>query len=84
MARKVTQRMEDLRAAATLAVMRSIPLAKCHELKNDRKGQFAISISPNYRIIFEPDHNPLPKKEDGGLDWAAITIIEILEVTDYH
>jgi len=83
-ARKVTQRMDDLRAAETLEIMRSIPAAECHELKNNRKGQLAISISKNYRIIFEPNHNPLPKNDDGGLDWIAITIIKIIEVTDYH
>ena len=84
MARRVTQRMDDLRAADTLAVLRTIPMTKCHELKNDRKGQLAISISPNYRIIFEPNHNLLPKNDNGGLDWSVITIIKIIEVTDYH
>ena len=83
MARKVTQRMDDLRAE-TLEVIKSIPMTKCHELKNDRKGQLAISISKNYRIIFEPNHNPLPENDDGGLDWTTITIIKIIEVTDYH
>lgn len=84
MAQKVSQRMDELRAADTLAVIKTIPAARCHELKEDRKGQLAISISKNYRMIFEPANDPLPQNDSGGLDWTAITIIEIIEVTDYH
>jgi proteic killer suppression protein len=35
-------------------------------------------------MIFEPGHHPIPTKEDGGMDWNQITIIEIQEVIDYH
>lgn len=84
MAKKVSQRMKELKAADNLAVMRTIPAAKCHELRQDRKGQLAVSISGNYRIIFIPDHEPIPNKEDGGMDWDSITIIEVIEVEDYH
>jgi plasmid maintenance system killer protein len=84
MAKKVIQRMKELKAADTLAVMRTIPTAKCHELHQDRKGQLAVTISGNYRIIFIPDHEPIPSNQDGGMDWQSITIIEVIEVVDYH
>lgn len=84
MAKKVNQRMKELKSAETLETMRTIPAADCHELKNNRKGQLAVSISGNYRIIFIPDHDPVPVKDDGGMDWTSITIIEITEVKDYH
>lgn len=84
MAKKVNQRIKDLLAASTLAVMKTIPAANCHELKGDRDGQLAVDISGNWRIIFEPDHDPVPAKSDGGLDWDAVTQIKILEVEDYH
>lgn len=84
MARKVDQRVEDLKAAETLEDMRMIPGARCHELKGNRKGELAVDISGNYRLIFEPQHNPIPKKEDGGLDWKGVTAIKILKVEDYH
>jgi proteic killer suppression protein len=35
-------------------------------------------------LIFRPAHNPVPKKDDGGIDLAAVTAIEILDVRDYH
>lgn len=84
MAKKVNQRMKELKAADNLAVMRTITAAKCHELHQDRKGQLAVIVSGNYRLIFKPDHDPVPSKDDGGMDWIAITIIEVIEIEDYH
>ncbi|MEZ4828321.1 MAG: killer suppression protein HigA [Bacteroidia bacterium] len=82
--KKVNQRMKELEAADTLEVMRWILAANCHELKGDRQGELAVDVSANFRLIFEPDHKPLPQKEDGGLDWGKVTAIRILEIEDYH
>jgi len=84
LAKKVNQRLEELKAADSLAIMRLIPAARCHELSGDRKGKLTVNISGNYRIIFEPYHEPIPKKDDGGLLWEAVTKIQINEVKDYH
>jgi plasmid maintenance system killer protein len=84
MAKMVNQRMKELKAADNLAVMRTIPAAKCHELTQNRKGQLAVKVSGNYRLIFYPDHDPVPSKADGGMEWSSITIIEIIEIEDYH
>lgn len=37
-----------------------------------------------WRLVLEPANDPLPRKEDGGLDLARITAVEIVEVIDYH
>ena len=84
MAKKVSQRMAELKSADNLMVMKSIPAAKCHELTGDRKGQLAVTVSGNYRMIFIPDHEPIPKTVDNGLDWQAVTAIKIIEIEDYH
>ncbi len=83
-AKKVNQRIKELRAAATLAVMNTIPAANCHPLVGNRQIQFAVDISANWRIILEPDHDPVPSTADGGVDCERITAIRILEVEDYH
>jgi len=31
-----------------------------------------------------PAHNPIPTKQDGGLDWHAVTEIVIVAITDTH
>lgn len=84
LARKVNQRLEDLKAADTLAVLKTIPAARCHELTGNRKDELTINVSGNYRMIFEPYHNPIPKKDDGGLNWEEVTKIMINEIEDYH
>lgn len=84
LAKKVKQRMEDFKAANNLAVIGKIPGAECHHLGGDKKEQLAVSISGNWRICFVADHNPLPLKNDGGLNWAEVTSIKIVKVEDYH
>ncbi|MFH0990995.1 MAG: killer suppression protein HigA [bacterium] len=83
-AKKVSQRLKELKAGSTLAVMKTIPAANCHPLSADREDQFAVDVSANFRMIIEPYHDPLPRKEDGSLDCDNVTSIKILEVTDYH
>jgi plasmid maintenance system killer protein len=84
LARKVNQRIKELTAADNLAIMRTIPAARCHELTGDHKGELAVDVSGNYRMIFEPIHNPIPIKEDGGLNWEEVTKIQINAIEDYH
>ena len=74
----------NLKDADNLGIMRTIPAARCHKLTGDRKGELAVDISGNYRMIFEPGHNPIPKKEDGGLNWEEVTKIQLNEIIDYH
>lgn len=82
-ARRLRQRLDDLRAANSLQVMASLP-GRTHELKGDRKGQLSMDLKHPYRLIFVPAANPVPSKEDGGLDWAKVRAVEILEITDTH
>ncbi|MCA9939847.1 MAG: hypothetical protein KC418_14485 [Anaerolineales bacterium] len=82
-ARRITQRLELLRAAHILADVHHFP-GRCHELKGDREGQLAFDLDHPYRLIFVPDHNPVPRKMDGGLDWEGVTAVIILGVEDYH
>lgn len=84
MAKKVNQRMMELRAASNLEVMKTIPAANCHELKGDRQGEFAVDISSNFRLIFKPDHRPVPRKEDKSIDCIKVTDVQILDIGDYH
>jgi plasmid maintenance system killer protein len=80
----IMQRLAELQAAENLEVMRSIPRARCHELRENRKGQISVDLNHPYRLIFEADHNPLPTRAEGGLDWKQVTQIKILGVDDTH
>jgi proteic killer suppression protein len=81
---KIKMRIKNLKDADNLAIMRTIPAARCHELTSNRKGELAVDVSGNYRMIFEPYHNPIPKNDDGSLNWEEVTRIQINKIEDYH
>jgi proteic killer suppression protein len=83
-AKLVNQRLKEFEAAVSLYDISLLPKANLHKLYGDRKGCLAVDISANYRIVFEPDHDPIPKIEDGGLNLKAISKIKILSFEDYH
>ena len=76
-------RLVSLEVAPTLADMDGVP-GNCHQLGADRAGEFAISLRGSYRLVFIPDHDPLPLLPDGGINRALVTKIVITEVVDYH
>ena len=80
-ARKLHSRLADLMAAAHV---RELVAGRPHPLTGDRLGQFALSLHGGVRLVFEPDHNPVPMLPDGGIDWARVTRIRIVFIGDYH
>jgi proteic killer suppression protein len=83
-ARLIMRRMAVLRASPVLAEVPHKKPERRHELSGKRSGQFAVDLKHPFRLIFKPDHEPLPRKDDGGLDLTQITAIKILGVEDYH
>ena len=86
-ARKIRERMAELRAAKTLGDLGppKSPPARCHELTlGKRKGQLSVDLDHPYRLILVPDHVPTPWREEGGLDWPQVTAIKILGVENTH
>jgi proteic killer suppression protein len=77
------RRLDALTAAATLKDMDGVP-GNCHALTADRAGEFAVSLWGPYRLIFVPNHDPVPTLDDGGIDRSLVTRISITEVADYH
>lgn len=83
--KKIQQHLFDLAAAPTLAAVSHLPPLRCHELKGERVGQFAVDTVHPYRIIFEPAEDPIPYSEDGSFNRSQVRAICILEVNeDYH
>jgi toxin HigB-1 len=84
MAEKIQQRLTELKGAETLADMRNLPGARCHELTGNLAGNLAVDLVHPDRLIFSPDHDPMPELPDGGLDWQRVTKIVIEGIGDYH
>ena len=83
-AKILQRRLGELENAPTLEDMRRLPASGCHELARDRNGQLAVHLDHPRRLVFRPNHDRMPLKPDGGLDWSAVTSVVILEVVDYH
>ena len=82
--RKIARRLTTLDGAQCLGDVPSTPPERCHPLKGDRQGEFAVDVQQPYRLVFRPNHDPIPTKEDGGVDLKRVTEIEILSIEDYH
>jgi len=56
---------------------------RLHELKYERKGQFAIDLgkTTGYRLIIEP---VTVNKENEIISYESINIVEIMEVSNHY
>ena len=43
-----------------------------------------IGLAGGKRLVFKPNHNPVPKKDDGGINWTLVTSVIIVFIGDYH
>lgn len=80
-ARKLRTRLADLIAAAHV---RELVAGRPHPLSGDRQGQFALDLHGGIRLVFKPDHEPVPALADGGIDWTQVSRIIIVFIGDYH
>jgi len=66
-----------------LADLRNLS-GRLHELKGNRRNQLSFDLDHPYRLIFVPDHMPVPSTVDGGMDWSRVTAVKILGIVDTH
>jgi len=84
MARAIMTRMAVLEAAANLAEVPVDKPERCHQLTENRDEQFAVDLVHPERLVFEVDHDPIPRVADGGISRQDVTAVMIIEVVDYH
>jgi proteic killer suppression protein len=82
--RALQNRLSVLAVAQKLGDVPKGPPDWLEQLKGDRNEQFSVVLTKNWRLIFEVDHNPIPRRDDGGIDLDKVTAIRIVEVVDYH
>lgn len=80
-ARKLQTRLDDLGAANRVTDLKA---GNPHPLKGDLVGQFALDLAGGWRLVFAPDNDPIPVKDDQSIDWSHVTIICIEFIGDYH
>ncbi|HET8684447.1 MAG TPA: type II toxin-antitoxin system RelE/ParE family toxin [Micromonosporaceae bacterium] len=83
-ARKLKLRLDQMQAAASIAELMTLPGARCHQLAANRAEQFSVDLDGPYRLIFEADVSPVPRRQDGGIDCDAVDAVIVIEIIDPH
>ena len=63
--------LNEISAADTVEEMIEYHIGRCHQLTEDRKGEYAVDLVHPYRLVFT-------KKGE------EIQIARIMEIVDYH
>jgi len=71
MAAKIHQRIDEISSADTIEEMVQFKLGRCHPLKGERKGQYAVDLVQPNRLVFQKEGD-------------EIQIAKIMEIVDYH
>ena len=83
-AARIAVRMAVLLQAPNLAAVPTGKPDRCHELKGNRRGQFAVDIVQPHRLVFRPSRDILTQRQGRRIELGHITAIKILGVEDYH
>ena len=84
MAKAIMIRLAVLKVAQTLNMVPVTPPDRRHQLMGDRDEEFAVDLVHPHRLVFKPNHDPIPRTDDGGIDTEKVTAITIIDVIDYH
>lgn len=79
-AKRISARIDEIQAAATLDDISRFPPARLHRLKGDKDGLFSVDVSANYRLIFAG----FDDRSQQTIQVAAITTVVFISVEDYH
>ena len=71
MACKIHQRIDEISAAENVEMMLRFRIGRCHQLSQDRKGQYAVDLVHPYRLVFTSEGD-------------SIQVANVLEIVDYH
>ena len=75
--KKVRQRLAELTAMPTLAMMSTLIAARLSALDGDRCGQYSVEVLAPFQLVFEPIH---PEQAQVRHDLRKVKQIRILEV----
>ena len=49
-----------------------------------RSGRYAVDGVHPHRLVFQSNHDPVPRLANGGIDIGHVAAITIIEVIDDH
>lgn len=82
-AKMLQRRREQMTFAPTLKDFKDVHV-HCEALTGDMAGEWSVRLTANWRLVFELADEPLPRKEDGGIEITQVEAVRLLRVEDYH
>ena len=79
--KKLRTRLADLAAAENMA---AVVFGRPHQLKGDLAGCMALDLDGARRLVVEAANDPVPEKDDGGIQWDQVDTIRVVLIGDYH
>ncbi|AVK61666.1 plasmid maintenance system killer protein [Lactobacillus sp. CBA3605] len=79
-AKRIKARLDEFNAADTLQQIPFDPPPRCHRLRNNLEGKFAVDVSKNFRIVFEG----YDKADQFSVEKSSIVTVQIIKIEDYH
>lgn len=70
-ASKLIQRIGEISAADSVEMLVQYSIGRCHPLKGNRDGQYAMDLAQPYRLVFEKNG-------------TTIQLIRVISIEDYH
>ncbi|MFO0640300.1 MAG: hypothetical protein U0183_13860 [Polyangiaceae bacterium] len=81
-ARRIRHRLFVLQSMRTLAEVPKLPPERCHALKGDLLGYYAVDVLHPFRIVFTPLTPACGRTSAERL--RVVTAITIHDILDYH
>lgn len=72
MALKIAMRVDQIQATDSIEVLVQNKIGRCHQLRGNRKNEYAMDLVHPYRLVFKID------------EFNNIQIAFIMEIIDYH
>ena len=83
MTRVIFRRLNQLHAASSLEILRN-GVGRCHELKADLEGCFALDLIHPQRLVFKPDPEDKDCMDGRTIIWNKVISVEVIKIDDYH
>ena len=80
---KLQQRLDDIRAAESMAVLQTLP-GHSHPLSTNRAGEWACHLEEPYRLVFPPLEAPAGVSPAADRARDRVTAVSLIEVVNYH
>jgi proteic killer suppression protein len=83
-AKKIINCLNALRVAHCLGDIIDEGRFRCHLLKADLSGCYALDIMHPHRMVIQPTNEPIPMKNNNEIDTSKVTEVKIVSIGDYH